>query len=500
MFAPASHGFALAPAPEPLDRRHRPRSDRPPFDEPPQLGGQLARRAEPVRPVLGEGLQDDRLQVARDVPVKLSRRRRRVVADPLDQTDLVGLLERRPQGQQLVQRRPQRIDIAAAIRRSPESLGRHVAERPDQLARLRAVGALLELRQAEVGDPDVAHRVQEQVRRLDVAMQHAATVGVLQGVGHLDADSRDLAEVPQLAQAAERRRSERRAAHDRRARAAPARGRPHGSPRRPEPPRHPRWIAAVVTSGSVAAAKRPVRGVHSASGGGRDGDDPIEAGETFGVRVVVAQATDVGQDTVQGLTLDELHGVVADPVMFAVVEDADDIRMVQPGRQAGLGVEPPQVFRVGPESRLHDLERHPVLERLVLGLVHHAHSPAADPAEDEVVTQPLGRRAPVRRIRSCPCVLTEGGVRLPVEAPSCSSSTSAGINSRIRPASSGWRAISSESAGRSPRRNRSRNDSTTGPRGSSSGGVVDPPVHDQASFRPSGKAERMSLSRPKARR
>ncbi len=35
----------------------------------------------------------------------------------------------------------------------------------------------------------------------------------------------------------------------------------------------------------------------------------------------------------------------------------------------------------------------PALERLVLGLVHHTHPPAADPAEDHVIAQPLGRRA-----------------------------------------------------------------------------------------------------------
>ena len=111
------------------------------------------------------------------------------------------------------------------------------------------------------------------------------------------------------------------------------------------------------------------------------------------MRAVVAEATEVGQDMVQGLTLDELHGVVADPALRPVIEDADDIRVVQPGRQAGLGVEPAQVFRVGPESRVHDLERHPALERLVLGLIDHPHPAAADASEDDVVAQPLGRRA-----------------------------------------------------------------------------------------------------------
>src|SRR5208337_2643108 len=39
---------------------------------------------------------------------------------------------------------------------------------------------------------------------------------------------------------------------------------------------------------------------------------------------------------------------------------------------------------------MHDLERHPVLERLVLGLVNYPHATGADDAKDLVVAQPLG--------------------------------------------------------------------------------------------------------------
>ena len=58
----------------------------------------------------------------------------------------------------------------------------------DQLLRLGGVVDLLQLRQPEVGDPDVAEGVQQQVRRLDVAMEDAAAVGVVQRVGDLGAD------------------------------------------------------------------------------------------------------------------------------------------------------------------------------------------------------------------------------------------------------------------------------------------------------------------------
>ena len=80
-----------------------------------------------------------------------------MVADPLDQPDLVGI-EWRAKRQQLIERRPQRVDVAAPIRLAPQPLGRHVSERSDQLARLRQVVPLFELGQAEVSDPDVARR------------------------------------------------------------------------------------------------------------------------------------------------------------------------------------------------------------------------------------------------------------------------------------------------------------------------------------------------------
>ena len=70
--------------------------------------------------------------------------------------------------------------------------------------RLRKVVPLLELGQAEVGDPDVPQRVQDQVGRLDVAVQHASLVGVSQGIGDLGAQPGDLAIVTNIGLAGQR--------------------------------------------------------------------------------------------------------------------------------------------------------------------------------------------------------------------------------------------------------------------------------------------------------
>ncbi len=70
------------------------------------------RRREPVLRVLGQRLEHQRLQVARDAAVVLSQRHRRLVRDLVDEPGLVPLGEGRFQGQQLVERRAQRVDVA----------------------------------------------------------------------------------------------------------------------------------------------------------------------------------------------------------------------------------------------------------------------------------------------------------------------------------------------------------------------------------------------------
>ena len=50
------------------------------------------------------------------------------------------------------------------------------------------LGLVVDLGQAEIGDPDSPARVEQQVRRLDVAVDDSLGVGVGQCVGDLDAD------------------------------------------------------------------------------------------------------------------------------------------------------------------------------------------------------------------------------------------------------------------------------------------------------------------------
>ena len=76
-----------------------------------------------------------------------------------------------------------------------ELFGGHVTQRADHVAGMGEVLRVAQLGQSEVGDPDRAAAVQEQVGRLDVAVQGPLLMGVLQGVGNLDAEPGHVAPV-----------------------------------------------------------------------------------------------------------------------------------------------------------------------------------------------------------------------------------------------------------------------------------------------------------------
>ena len=68
---------------------------------------------------------------------------------------------------------------------APGLLRRHVAGRAHDLTRAGQTAVALELlRQPEVGDPRVAFLVEQDVARLEVAVDHAALVGIVDRVGH----------------------------------------------------------------------------------------------------------------------------------------------------------------------------------------------------------------------------------------------------------------------------------------------------------------------------
>src|SRR5262249_6016370 len=107
----------------------------------------------------------------------------------LNQVVRRGLRERGLAREQLVERDAEAIDVAASVRLASEPLGRHVLERADEVPGMREVGLLDQLRDAEIGDPDLPAIVEQEVRWLDVAMQHALRMRVCQRLSDLNADT-----------------------------------------------------------------------------------------------------------------------------------------------------------------------------------------------------------------------------------------------------------------------------------------------------------------------
>jgi hypothetical protein len=98
---------------------------------------------------------------------------------------------RRLEREQLVQRDSKRINVAAVINDAALRqcvLRAHVAQGAQHIACHRHAGVLLHAREAEIRDPQLAGVVDQQIRRLDIAVQDAVLVGVLERLGGLDAE------------------------------------------------------------------------------------------------------------------------------------------------------------------------------------------------------------------------------------------------------------------------------------------------------------------------
>jgi hypothetical protein len=187
-----------------LPERWRPRQDRPVLQEAAQVVRQFLRRRVPVGGPLGAGLEYDRLQVRGDGLVQAPRPARLVLGDLPEQFLAVAAVEGGSQGQQLVQRHAERVDVGAVVHRLAPAHGllrAHVAQRSHQVAREREPGVGAEAGQAEVRDPELALPVHQQVGRLHVPVEHAQLVGVLQRLGRLGPETGHRAEEGRMSNA-----------------------------------------------------------------------------------------------------------------------------------------------------------------------------------------------------------------------------------------------------------------------------------------------------------
>ena len=131
-------------------------------------------------------LQADRLQVTVDRPIELRWRNGLFIHHLTERLDGSRRLKRRPGGDQVIQRRAQRVDVAELIdvRCIQCLLRRHVRRRAHHFAgACQFVAAFEQLRQSKIGNErSILFRVEHDVVRLQVAMQDARSMRLLQSV------------------------------------------------------------------------------------------------------------------------------------------------------------------------------------------------------------------------------------------------------------------------------------------------------------------------------
>ncbi len=162
------------------------RSNRLVMEEPLEVLGQFQRRGVAVRLAFRQRFQDDRFQVAGDPPVELTRRGGVAVTDLLHELGCGLPLERGAEREQFVERCPQAIHVGPAVDRSGSRLLRaHVARGAQQAIVMGQARIGQASGEPEVGDPDDPSGVDQEVRRLHVAVDDPTAMRVRERFGRL---------------------------------------------------------------------------------------------------------------------------------------------------------------------------------------------------------------------------------------------------------------------------------------------------------------------------
>jgi hypothetical protein len=373
-----------APAQELLRLAHPPRPDRPVLHEALEVLGHLGRRLVALGRLAGDRFEHHRLQVARHRRVELPGPWRLVVHDLLDEFAAVPLVERRPHRQQLIEGQPQGVQVAADVALAVEALGGHVTQRADDVSGVCQVVAIgFSLGQSEIGDPDVALPVDQQVGRLDVPVQHPLLPGVLKRLGDLDADP---------------------------SHALPVLSARTGEGGRLGLPWQVRRRVAAGSDGRLGLRRRPggecvrrvarLRAERSGPQALRDLGRRHILGVLRPVRrrqvgraFRVPQPFQLGENFVEPKPRNELHHIEVQALMLADPENRHDVGVVQPRRRPRLALEAAQLPGVEQGVGRQHLEGDVPAQRDQFSLVDDPHAPAADLAQDLVIPElALGHR------------------------------------------------------------------------------------------------------------
>jgi len=150
------------------------------------------RARRPCLRVLLEQLQHQRLEIRAHLGVVPARRHRPGVQVLADHGHGVVAHEGRATGQHLVEHGAQRVEIRARRHASAHGLlGRHVGGRSHHRSLAGDARAVERDREAEVAEPDAAVVAEPDIPGLEIAVDDAVVVGVLEGGAQLLADVED---------------------------------------------------------------------------------------------------------------------------------------------------------------------------------------------------------------------------------------------------------------------------------------------------------------------
>ncbi len=157
-----------------------------PFGESCQVLPELFHAFVAVDGLLGQGLEDDVLQLRRQAGAELGQRLGFLLEDRVDQGLVVVPLEGKFAREQLVEHDSQRPDVRPLVERLPAGLlRRHVSHRAHGRLAFRQRRPALELGQPEVHDLGPALGRDHDVGALDVPVDDAFAVGLPQAGRHL---------------------------------------------------------------------------------------------------------------------------------------------------------------------------------------------------------------------------------------------------------------------------------------------------------------------------
>ena len=240
----------------------------------------------------------------------------------------VVLVKRRLQRGHFVQRNANAVYVTRLRRLTLELLRRHITQRSAEVSGASQFLVVENLGESEIGDPHRILGVDQQVGRLDVTMQHAVAMRVVDGTGDLQSVLGDPAPIETF--------------------------------------RSGTISTGVAISARYGGMRRQWATGHLAT------------------RLL-------RKHPIKPLSVNELHDVVVQAIIFTDAEDRDNVGVMEFRRGLCFTLESSQLSGRSDGIGRQDLQSNGATKRFLDGLVDDTHATAPDFADDSIVTDLLNQ-------------------------------------------------------------------------------------------------------------